>query len=98
MSTVSAEYLDKIRFAVRRTTGTQVDAELTDIIEQCRADLIRIGISKATAEDETNSLVLGCVRCYARWQFGINGDDADRNRDDYLLLADNLRKNVEATS
>ena len=92
MSTVSSEYLGKIRFAVRRVSGTQVDAELTDIILQCRADLIRMGVQETTAEDENNELVLGCCRCFARWQFGINGDDAERNRDDYMVLADNLRK------
>lgn len=92
METVSAEYLDKVRFAVRRTSGTQVDAELTDIIQQCRADLERLGVGAETAGDETNPLILGAVRCFTRWQFGINGDDADRNREDYLLMADSIRK------
>lgn len=92
MKAVTSEYLDKVRFAVRRSSGTQVDAELTDIVQQCRADLERLGIAEAVAEDESNPLILGTVRCFARWQFGINGDDADRNREDYLLMADGIRK------
>lgn len=99
MSTVSAAYLDKVRFGVRRTSGTMVDAELTDIVQQCRADLIRMGVEQSVAEDETDVLVLGCVRCFARWQFGINGDNSDRNHADYLELADNLRRSqTEVTS
>lgn len=93
MSTVSTEYLEKVRFAVRRSAGnSQVDAELTDIIQQCRADLVRMGLSKAVAESESDPLVLGAMRCFARWQFGIDGDNAERNREDYYSLADDLRK------
>lgn len=92
--TVSNVYLDKVRFAIRRSSNQQVDAELTDIIEQCRADLIRMGVSSSIANDEGNKLVLGCQRAFARWQFGINGDDAQRNREDYRLMADELRKTV----
>ncbi|MBE6721927.1 MAG: hypothetical protein E7572_05510 [Ruminococcaceae bacterium] len=92
MKAVTPEYLDKVRFAVRRSSGTHVDAELTDIVQQCRADLERLGVAEAVAEDEANPLILGAVRCFARWQFGINGDDADRNREDYLLMADGIRK------
>lgn len=92
MKAVTSEYLDKVRFAVRRSSGTQVDAELTDIVQQCRADLERLGVSAEIAEDEANPLILGAMRCFTRWQFGINGDDADRNREDYLLMADSIRK------
>lgn len=92
---VSAEYLDKVRFTVRRAAGNApVDAELTALIEQCRADLIRAGLPFDLANDEGNALVLGAVRCFVRWQFGIDGDNAERNREDYLLMADNLRKSV----
>ena len=89
---VSNEYLAKVRFAIRRNSSEEVNSELTDIIEQCRADLIRMGVKQETAEDEDNKLVLGCQRAFARWQFGIGGDDAVRNRDDYRVMADELRK------
>ena len=89
---VSSEYLDKVRYGVRRNASTAVNSELTDIIEQCRADLIRMGVATETAEDESNPLVLGCQRAFARWQFGINGDEAERNREDYFRMANELRK------
>jgi hypothetical protein len=91
--TVSTDYLNKARFALRRSSGDSgVDGEITDLINQCRADLVRMGVPESVATDETNELVLGCVRCFLRWQFGIDGIDADRNHSEYQELADNLRK------
>lgn len=91
---VSEEYLAKVRFAVRRNSSKQINEELNDIVEQCREDLIRMGVAKSVAESEENKLVLGCQRAYARWQFGINGDDVKRNREDYQSMANDLRKSV----
>lgn len=92
MEPVSETYLDKVRFAVRRNSNEMVDEELKDIIEQCREDLVQMGVDEKVASDENNKLVLGCQRAFARWQFGIGGDDAVRNREDYRLMADELRK------
>ena len=89
---VSAGYLTKIRNAVRRNTSTAVDAELTDIIEECRLDLISVGVVSAKATDETDFLILGAVRCYARWKFGLSNEDAEGNREDYYTLRDELRR------
>lgn len=78
---------------MRRGPGNaQVDSELTDLIEQARADLTAKGVPAETANDEGNVLVLGAVRCFCRWQFGINGDDAERNQQAYLDIADQIRK------
>ena len=89
---VSASYLAKIRLAVRRNTSVDVDAELTDIIEECRLDLISVGVISTKANDETDSLILGAVRCFARWKFGLSNEDAAGNREDYMQLRDELRK------
>lgn len=94
---VSADYLSKIRRAVRRNTSTDVDAELTDIIEECRLDLQQLGVLKAKVEDETDSLILGAVRSFTRWKFGLANDDADKNRDDYMLQRDELRRRTDYT-
>ena len=60
-----------------------------DIIDECRLDLKSVGITKAY--DETDSLILGAVRCYVRWKFGLNSEDAERNRQGYEQLKDDLR-------
>lgn len=94
---VSCNYLAKIRRAVRRNTSTDVDAELTDIIEECRLDLQQLGVLKTKAEDETDSLILGAVRSFARWKFGLSNEDADKNREDYMLQRDELRRKASYT-
>ena len=88
---VSDEYLSKIIFAVRRNSNSLLDEELTDIIEQGRAELIRVGVPKEVAIDETNPLVLGAIRCFARWQTGGGGDDVAFNREGFKILANDLR-------
>lgn len=89
---VSSGYLTKVRRAVRRNTSTDVDAELTDIIEECRLDLTSVGVISSKATDETDYLILGAVRCYARWKFGLSNEDAEGNREDYYTLRDELRR------
>jgi len=92
---VGTIYLAKIRNAVRRNASLEVDTELTDIILECRKDLMKIGILETKVTDETDSLILGAVRSFARWKFGLSNDDADKNREDYFLLRDELRRTSE---
>ena len=91
---VSAAYLDKVRRSLRRGQSEEVDAELTDLVEECRLDLICLGILREKAEDETDPLILGAVRCFVRWKFGLNNEDAAPNREDYMQLRDEIRKKV----
>ena len=82
---VSENYLYKVRFAVRTVSNdSNVLTELTDIIEEC----------KDVAEDETNPLVLGCVRSFARAKFSDDNDEKAANMADYRLQVDELRKAV----
>lgn len=94
---VEESFLAKIRRAVRRNTSTDVDAELTDIIAECRADLISLGVTSAKANSETDSLIIGAVRCFARWKFGLSNEDAAANREDYMMLRDELRRRAAYT-
>ena len=83
----------KIRRGVRINSDDDFDAELTDIIEECRLDLISLGVTSEKANDEEDSLILGAVRSFARWKFGIDTDE--KNRDDYMLQRDELRRKSE---
>ena len=92
---VSAEYLEKIKFAVRTvSTDNNVIAEIEDIIEECRADMVNKGVDEDIAKDEFNYSVLGCVRSFARSRFGIDANDIQLNMQDYRLQVDELRKAV----
>lgn len=92
---VGSDYLAKLRRAVRRSQSDEVDAELCDLIEECRRDLTSLGVQAAYAEDESDPLVLGAVRCFVRWKFGISNEDAAANREDYMQLRDEIRKKAE---
>ena len=89
---VSEEYLAKLRRAVRRGVNSEVDAELMDIIEECRWDLVTLGVLMEKVYDEEDPLILGAVRCFVRWKFGISNEDAAANREDYMQLRDEIRK------
>lgn len=89
---VTAGYLAKLRRSVRRNTSVDVDAELTDIIEECRLDLQALGVLQVKTDDETDSLILGAVRCFVRWKFGLSNEDAELNRDDYMMMRDEIRR------
>jgi len=92
---VSTEYLEKVKFAVRTTsTDANVVQEVLDIIEECRADMVKKGVSAEIANDETDYTVLGCVRSFARSRFGIDANDIQLNMADYRLQVDELRKAV----
>jgi hypothetical protein len=89
---VGAAYLTKLVRAVRMTAGTDINAELTDIIEECRAHLISLGVVATKANDETDELIRGAVRSYCRWKFGLSNEDAEKNRKDYDTASDELRR------
>ena len=90
---VGVDYLAKLRRAVRLKTATaDSTAELTDLIEECRADLIRIGILPDKASDETDPLILGAVRCFVRWKWAQTPEDETGNMRDYMLMRDELRR------
>ena len=81
---------------MRRNTDTDVDRN-TDIIEECRLDLQQLGVLESKVTDETDSLILGAVRCFARWKFGLSNEDAEANREDYMMLRDELRRRTDYT-
>lgn len=95
---ISEEYLNKIKFAVRTvSTDPNVLQEIRDIIEECRADMVNKGVAAVVACDETNYSVLGCVRSFTRAKFGIDPNDIQVNMADYRLQVDELRKAVIST-
>ena len=92
---VGSEYLSKVKFAVRTVSDDfDVLSELTDIVEECRAKMISLGVDEGVADDETNYLVLGCVRSFARAKFCIDAEDNEKNMADFRLQVDELRKAV----
>lgn len=89
---VTSGYLAKLRRAVRVGQNEDIDAELIDLIEECRHDLVQLGVLSTKANDETDSLILGAVRGFCRWKFGLNNPDAERLHAEYNDMRDELRR------
>jgi predicted NUDIX family phosphoesterase len=92
---VTETYLRKIRRAVRVNSDADIDSELIDIVEECRADLQQIGVIASKTTDESDVLILGAVRSFARWKFGLANEDTEKNREDYLMQRDELRRRID---
>jgi len=90
---VSAAYLAKIKRAVRlTTTAPEIATELGDTVEECRADLIRLGVSFNKGADETDYHILDAVKRYARWKFAADAYESARCAEEYKEKADELRR------
>ena len=85
-------YIAKMRRAIRVGQNEDIDAEISDLIEECRHDLIQLGVLSTKANDEADSLILGAVRGFVRWKFGLNNPDADRLHAEYDIMRDELRR------
>lgn len=95
---VGVNYLAKIKRAVRVvSTASDISIELTDLIEECRADLVQLGVLFTKANDEEDPLVLGAVRSFVRWKFAQDEKEALWNMQDYLTQRDEMRRRTSYT-
>ena len=62
----TADLLDKVKIAVRRTDTTAFDSELTDLIEACLVDLAIAGVTV----DITDPLIVRAICTYVKVHFG----------------------------
>jgi hypothetical protein len=95
---VSGDYLKKIRIAIRRYSDMSADLtiDLQGTIEECRADLIRLGLLEATVNDETDLMILDAVKRYARYAFEpVDSPAREKLWEEYRLKADELRRSHE---
>jgi len=91
---VGAAYLTKIRTAIRRSSimSANLEAELVDTVEECRADLVRLGLPSTITASETDVNILDAVKRYARWRWEADPIIAERCYEEYAMKADELRK------
>lgn len=95
---VGVNYLAKIKRAVRVvSTASDIATELTDLIEECRADLVQLGVLSTKANDEADPLVLGAVRSFVRWKFAQDEKEALWNMQDYMTQRDEMRRRTTYT-
>jgi uncharacterized phage protein (predicted DNA packaging) len=83
--------LEDVKKALRITHDVLND-EITDLIEEARADLILSGVSSVIAEAETNvdPLIKRAIKTYAKANFEEDKDKSEKYQRSYDLLKQHL--------
>ncbi len=76
--------------AALRVDGTEHDAEIGDLIDAARQDLVLSGVSQEKANDLNDPLIKRAVITYARAQFEWDHPNAERLQAAYDMLKAHL--------
>ena len=79
---ISESYLTSMRRCVR-ATSTAHDAEITDLINAARADLVLGGVLESKANDESDPLIKRAVSTFVKAEFGLDNEDSEKFRASY---------------
>lgn len=88
---VGASYLLAMKKAAG-LTASYYDDEVTDLIEQARADMARAGIVSYMASSETNALIKGAVRTFVQASKAEGTTEALQLMDSYRLQVESMAK------
>lgn len=69
--------LEECRAALGLTDG-YFDDQIALLIEAARVKMIRGGVPEATANDDTNALVIVCIICFVKAMIGNDNPDAEK--------------------
>jgi len=78
--------VERIKKALR-ISSIAYDDEITDLIEQAKADLRLAGIYFT---NETDPLIMRAITVYCKANFGYDNVDADRFNHSYMMLKQHL--------
>lgn len=73
-----------------RVTSTAFDAEIADLIEAAKADLLLGGVDADKVNNEDDPLVKRAVMTYIKAGFGIDNPDAEKYQESYKMQKTNL--------
>ena len=94
MANISNSLVYSIRQYLR-INHTRFDAEITDLIEAAKADLLLGGIIASKVENESDALIKRAITCYVKAEFGLDNADADKYRNSYEMLKRHLQLSSE---
>jgi uncharacterized phage protein (predicted DNA packaging) len=80
-----------------RVDGTDLDAEIQDLIDAAKADLQLSGVSSSKIVD-TDPLIKRAVTVYVKANFGWDNKDAPRFEQSYIMLKTHLTLSAEYTA
>ena len=72
-----------------RITGTAFNDEVTNLIAECKADLLLSGIQEEMI-NESDTLIARAIRVYCKAHFGFENPDKDGLLHSYDLLKSHL--------
>lgn len=80
--------LDDARKALR-ITAADFDAEIQDLIDACKAELVLAGLAPEKIID-TDPLIKRAIIVYCKANFGFGNPDAERFQQSYEMLKNHL--------
>jgi uncharacterized phage protein (predicted DNA packaging) len=73
-----------------RVSNTAFDDEITDLMEEAKADLVQSGLSSVIVQKDNDPLIKRAIKTYCKAHFGIDNPQADRFQQSYDLLKQHL--------
>lgn len=99
-NTDNKNFLKKARGFLRITEEDDdvINGEITSLINSCRKDLMRNGITSKKAYSEEDSLIESAILLYLKAEFGLDNKNYERYRSSYETLRTELALTNEYTS
>lgn len=88
--------IDDVKDALR-ITGSDLDTEVTDLINACKADLALSGILSSKATSTTDPLIRRAVVVYCKANFGWANNEGEKFQASYDMLKRHLCLSAEYT-
>ena len=88
---VGASYLASVMKSAGLTASYYED-EVTDLIEQARADMSRSGIVSYLVVNETDQLVKGAIKTFVKAEKAESSEESERLYESYRLQVESMCK------
>lgn len=88
---VGASYLASVMKSAGLTASYYED-EVTDLIEQARADMSRSGIVSYLVFDESDHLVKGAIKTFVKAEKAESSEESERLSESYRLQVESMCK------
>jgi hypothetical protein len=85
--------LDDVKLALR-ISNTAYDGEITDLIEQVKADMKLAGLVEAKIID-TDMLIKRAIVTYCKANFGLNNPDSEKLQQSYEAIRNHLSMSID---
>ncbi len=77
---------------VLRISHNKLNGEIESNIEIAKAEMVRVGVLKGKAEDETDPLIKQAIKTYCQKEMLTDDKKVERCEKSWLYQIDNLRK------